>query len=141
MAEYLKSLGACEIIDRATLSAPSKKPMEAERWAGAVDSVGGETLAGVIRSLAGGGSVAACGAALNTTVFPFILRGVNLLGIDSVRVPSSQRRAVWLRLGQDLPMNLLDSMIEVHPLEDYQALGERILAGQARGRVVIDVNQ
>lgn len=145
LAEYLKSLGACEIIDRATLAAPSKKPMEAERWAGAVDSVGGETLAGVIRSLAGGGSVAACGlaggAALNTSVFPFILRGVNLLGIDSVRVPSSQRRAVWERLGKDLPMDLLDSMIEVHPLEEYQALGERILAGQTRGRVVIDVNQ
>ena len=145
LAEYLKSLGACEIIDRATLAAPSKKPMEAERWAGAVDSVGGETLAGVIRSLSGGGSVAACGlaggATLNTTVFPFILRGVNLLGIDSVRVPNSQRRAVWERLGQDLPMDLLDSMIEVHPLEEYQALGERILAGQTRGRVVIDVNQ
>ena len=89
--------------------------------------------------------MAACGlaggAALNTSVFPFILRGVNLLGIDSVRVPSSQRRAVWERLGKDLPMDLLDSMIEVHPLEEYQALGERILAGQTRGRVVIDVNQ
>ena len=145
LAEYLKSLGACEIIDRATLAAPSKKPMEAERWAGAVDSVGGETLAGVIRSLSSGGSVAACGlaggASLNTSVFPFILRGVNLLGIDSVRVPNSQRRAVWERLGRDLPMELLDSMIEVHPLEEYQALGERILAGQTRGRVVIDVNQ
>ena len=145
LSDYLKSLGACEIIDRATLAAPSKKPMEAERWAGAVDSVGGETLAGVIRSLSSGGSVAACGlaggASLNTSVFPFILRGVNLLGIDSVRVPNSQRRAVWERLGRDLPMELLDSMIEVHPLEEYQALGERILAGQTRGRVVIDVNQ
>ncbi len=145
LADYLTALGASAIIDRAALTAPTKKPMEAERWAGAVDSVGAETLAAVIRSLAGEGSVAACGLAggpaLNTTVFPFILRGVNLLGIDSVRVPNQRRREIWQRLSQDLPMALLDSMIEVQPLEDYKAVGERILAGQTRGRVVIDVNQ
>lgn len=144
LTDYLKRLGASEVIDRQTLSAPSKRPMEAERWAGAVDSVGGDTLAGVIRSLVSGGSVAACGVAggpnVNTTVFPFILRGVNLLGIDSVRVPNPARVLLWAAIAKDLPLALLDSMIEVHPLEEYQSLGERILAGQTRGRVVIDVN-
>lgn len=144
LAPYLASLGAAETIDRAVLSAPSKRPMESERWAGAVDTVGGDTLAGVIRTLSSGASVAACGlaggSALNTTVFPFILRGVNLLGIDSVRVGNAQRRAVWERLVKDLPLGLLDSMIEVHPLENIRELGELILAGKTRGRVVIDVN-
>jgi len=144
LTDYLKSLGAAEVIDRQTLSAPSKRPMEAERWAGAVDSVGGDTLAGVIRSLVSGGSVAACGVAggpnVNTTVFPFILRGVNLLGIDSVRVANPARVLLWGAIAKDLPLALLDSMTEVHPLEEYQSLGERILAGQTRGRVVIDVN-
>ena len=144
LTDYLKNLGAAEVIDRQTLAAPSKRPMEYERWAGAVDSVGGDTLAGVIRSLVSGGSVAACGVAggpnVNTTVFPFILRGVNLLGIDSVRVTNAARVILWTAIAKDLPLPLLDSMIEVHPLEDYQSLGERILAGQTRGRVVIDVN-
>jgi acrylyl-CoA reductase (NADPH) len=142
--DYLKSLGAAEVIDRSVLAGPSKRPMDSERWGGAVDSVGGDTLAGVIRSLAVGSSVAACGlaggAALNTTVYPFILRGINLLGIDSVRVPNARRREIWTRIGQDLPLNLLDSMIECHPLEQFKELGEAILAGKTRGRVVIDVN-
>jgi acrylyl-CoA reductase (NADPH) len=145
LTDYLKSLGASEVIDRATLAAPSKRPLEAERWAGAVDSVGGETLAAVIRSLAVGSSVAACGLAggpnFSTTVLPFILRGVNLLGIDSVRVANARRREIWARIARDLPLELLDSMIEVHPLEDFHSLGDRILKGQTRGRVVIDVNQ
>jgi acrylyl-CoA reductase (NADPH) len=118
--------------------------MESERWAGAIDSVGGDTLAGVIRSLAVGASVAACGvaggAAVNTTVFPFILRGVNLLGIDSVRASGDLRREVWAHIGHDLPLELLDSMIEVRPLSEIHTLGEAILAGKTRGRIVIDVN-
>jgi len=141
---YLKGLGAAEVIDRHVLSTPSKRPLEAERWAGAVDSVGGDTLAGIIRSLARGASVAACGVAggpaVNTTVFPFILRGVNLLGIDSVAVPNVTRVALWVAIAKELPLGFLDEMIEVHPLEEYQSLGERILAGQTRGRIVIDVN-
>jgi acrylyl-CoA reductase (NADPH) len=145
LGDYLKSLGAQQIIDRNALAAPSKRPLESERWAGAVDSVGGETLAAVIRSLSAGASVAACGLAggptLNTTVFPFILRGVNLLGIDSVRVPNARRREIWERVARDLPLELLDSMMEVHPLEDFRELGEKILAGKTRGRVVIDVNR
>ncbi|HYA17858.1 MAG TPA: MDR family oxidoreductase [Bryobacteraceae bacterium] len=144
LTDYLKSLGAAEILDRSVLSAPSKRPMESERWGGAVDTVGGDTLAGVIRTLAASCSVAACGLAgggqLNTTVYPFILRGVNLLGINSVNVPNARRRAIWNRIVQDLPLALLDSMIEVHPLEQFSELGEAILAGRTRGRVVIDVN-
>lgn len=145
LAPYLTSLGAAEVIERSALAAPSKRPMDSERWAGAVDTVGGDTLAGVIRGLASGGSVAACGlaggSALPTTVFPFILRGVNLLGIDSVRVPKGRRVAIWKRIVEDLPLALLDSMIEIQPLEDIRALGELILAGKTRGRVVIDVNR
>ena len=142
--DYLRSLGACEILDRAALAAPSKRPLETERWAAAVDSVGGDTLAGVLRSVAAGGSVAACGlaggSALATTVFPFILRGVNLLGIDSVRVTNAGRREIWTRLVRDLPLNHLDRAIQVRPLSRIVELGEQILAGQIRGRTVIDVN-
>ena len=141
---YLKSLGASEVIDRAVLSASSKRPMETERWGGAVDSVGGDTLAGIIRTLAANCSVAACGLAgggqISTTVYPFILRGVSLLGVNSVSVSNAQRREIWSRIVQDLPLGLLDSMIETHPLEEIKAWGETILAGKTRGRVVIDVN-
>jgi len=143
--DYLRGLGASEIIDRNVLSAPSKRPLDSERWAAGIDSVGGDTLAGLLRSVVIGGSVAACGLAggpaLNTTVFPFILRGVNLLGIDSVRVPNQRRREIWARLARDLPTNLLDSMIQVKPLTEVFQLGEQILAGKTRGRVVIDVNK
>ncbi|HEY2845904.1 MAG TPA: acryloyl-CoA reductase, partial [Bryobacteraceae bacterium] len=142
--DYLRELGASEMLDRATLAAPSKRPLESERWAGAIDNAGGDTLAGLLRSMALGASVAACGlaggATLNTTVHPFILRGVNLLGIDSGRVPNARRREIWTRIARDLPLHLLDRMITVEPLEKIFALGEQILQGQIRGRVVIDVN-
>jgi acrylyl-CoA reductase (NADPH) len=141
--DYLTGLGASAVIDRAVLSAPSKRPLEGERWAGAIDNVGGDTLAGLLRSVAVGGSVASCGVAggpnVSTTVFPFILRGVNLLGIDSVRVPNAGRREIWARIMRDLPMDLLDSLIQVEPLSKIFELGERILAGQIRGRTVIDI--
>ena len=144
-AEYLKSLGAAEIIDRGVLSASSKRPLESEKWSGAIDSVGGDTLAGLIRTMSVGCSIAACGlaggATLNTTVFPFILRGVNLLGIDSVRASNARRRAIWARIAKDLPLDKLDEMTEVHGLSGIQALGEQILAGKTRGRIVIDVNR
>lgn len=142
--QYLKALGAHEIIDRSVLAASSKRPLESERWGGAIDSVGGETLAGLLRGMAVGTSVAVCGlaggAAVNTTVLPFILRGVNLLGIDSVRTVPQRRRAVWARLAQDLPMESLDRMIQVAPLGDVTSLGDAILQGRVRGRTVIDVN-
>ncbi len=144
LTNYLKSLGAAEVADRTLFSAPSKRPMEAERWGGAIDSVGGDTLAGLLRSMATGGSIAACGLAgganLNSTVFPFILRGVNLLGIDSVRVINARRRQIWSRLATDLDRAILDSLIQVEPLGRIFDLGEQILSGKIRGRTVIDVN-
>jgi acrylyl-CoA reductase (NADPH) len=142
--DYLKSLGASEIVDRSLFAAESKRPLESERFAGAIDTVGGSTLAGVLRSIAYRGTVAACGLAggtqLPTTVLPFILRGVTLAGVDSVRAPQSERAEVWSRLAGDLPVQLLDSMTEVQPLSNVVSLGEKILAGGVRGRVVIDVN-
>jgi acrylyl-CoA reductase (NADPH) len=143
LASYLRSLGASEVVDRELLSAPSKRPMDSERWAAAIDTVGGDTLAGIIRTLKIGGSVAACGlaggASLNTTVYPFILRGVNLLGINSVTVPREERLEIWRRLTCDLPLSLLDSMTEEVPLDEVIAAGEKILAGAVRGRIVVRV--
>jgi acrylyl-CoA reductase (NADPH) len=139
--EYLHALGAKEVIGRL---APSGKPLESERWAAAVDTVGGATLAALIPALAIGGSVAACGNAggpeLHTTVFPFILRGANLLGILSVYVPLDRRRQAWERLARDLPADALERMIQVAPLADVLALSQAICEGKIRGRVVVDVN-
>lgn len=141
--EYLRLLGAASIVDRAELAAPSKRPLESERWAAAIDSVGGGTLAAILRTLETRGSVAACGLAggaeLHTTVFPFILRGVKLLGIDSPKVDKAGRLEIWSRLSTDLPLDKLDAMIDVRPLEQVFASGEEILAGRIRGRVVISV--
>ncbi|MER3480678.1 MAG: oxidoreductase [Meiothermus sp.] len=141
--EYLRSLGAGTVLDRAELAAPAK-PLESERWAGAVDTVGGAVLAGVLPRIAYGGSVAACGNArspkLETTVFPFILRGVNLLGIDSVMCPKGKRLQAWERLVRDLPMEKLEQTIRVAPLAEVPRLAQEILRGQVRGRVVVDVN-
>jgi acrylyl-CoA reductase (NADPH) len=142
--DYLKGLGAKTIIDRATLAAEPKRPLDGERWAGAIDAVGGTTLASVLTQLKYGGSVAACGLAggnaLPTTVIPFLLRGVNLLGIDSVMCPIEPRRDTWARLARDLPMNQLDRMTEVVPLARLPALAGDILKGAVRGRIVVDVN-
>jgi len=142
--DYLKALGAAEVVDRGVISAASKKLLESARWAGAIDSVGGETLSGVLRSMQINGVVAACGLAggpvFTTSVMPFIIRGVSLLGIDSTRVPNAQRRHIWARLMSDLPMDHLDSMIVEAPLDKVFALGEQILKGLVRGRVVVNVN-
>src|SRR5712691_4859753 len=141
--DYLRNLGASEIINRAELAAPSRKPLEDQRWAAAIDNVGGDALAGLLRAMELHGSVASCGlaggAALNTTVYPFILRGVNLLGIDSARMSSARRRQIWARIVQDLPANLLDRITVTAPLDQVFALGEQILEGKIRGRVVVDV--
>jgi acrylyl-CoA reductase (NADPH) len=141
---YLRSLGASTVVDRTDLAAPSTRPLETQRWAAAIDNVGGSTLAGLLRSMDMGGSVAsvglAGGAEFSTTVFPFILRGVKLLGIDSSRVSNAGRREIWARLARDLPLNLLDRMIQVHPLDKVCELGEQILGGKIRGRTVIEVN-
>ncbi len=142
--DYLKQLGATQILDRAALAKPGR-PLESERWAGAVDTVGGDTLAALLPGMASNTCVAACGNAggfaLNTTVFPFILRGVSLLGINSVLVPQARRLATWQRLTRDLPLDLLETMMKVVPLADVPVLSRQILQGQVRGRVVIDVNK
>jgi acrylyl-CoA reductase (NADPH) len=143
--DYLRELGAAEIIDRSVLDAPSKKPMEAERWGGAVDTVGGNTLAGLLRTMAHGSSIAVCGLAggplLNTTVFPLILRGVSLLGINSVLVHNAERRDIWARLERDLDLHILDRMTQEIGLSQVFDRGGKILEGQVRGRVVVDVNR
>jgi len=141
---YLTDLGAGEIIDRGELAEGPKRPLESERWAGAVDTVGSKTLAAVLAAAKYRSSVAACGLAggsdLPTTVLPFILRGVNLLGIDSVMCPAEPRRRAWRRLATDLPLDKLDAMIERVGLGDLSGLAGKILKGQVRGRVVVDVN-
>lgn len=140
---YLKELGAAEIIDRTSIEKPSGKPLESERWAGCVDSVGGATLAAILPQMKYRASVAACGLAggtkLETTVIPFIIRGVNLLGVDSVMCPAEQRREAWRRLSVDLPADKLDAMIEPAKLEDLPRLSKAILDGQVRGRVVVEI--
>jgi len=141
--DYLKSLGAQGIIDRATLAQAPTRPLDSERWAGAVDAVGSTTLATVLTQLKYNASVAACGLAggndLPTTVIPFLLRGVNLLGIDSVMCPKPRREAAWARIVRDLPMDKLDAMTTVVPLGELLDVAEKILKGATRGRVVVDV--
>ena len=143
-ADYLRALGAAEVIDRATLSAPGK-PLAKERWAGVVDSVGSHTLANACASTQYGGTVAACGLAQGmdfpATVAPFILRGVTLAGIDSVMAPRAVREAAWARLARDLDVGKLEAMTQEVGLADAIGLGAKILAGQVRGRVVVNVNR
>lgn len=142
--KYLRDLGATTIVPRADIADAVKRPLESEQWAGCVDAVGGSMLARVLGQMKYGGSVAAVGLAgganLPTTVIPFLLRGVNLLGIDSVMRPYDDRIRAWNRIAKDLPMNLLESMVYPATLADLPALGADILAGQVKGRVVVDVN-
>ncbi|MGY1813564.1 oxidoreductase [Blastococcus sp. SYSU D00820] len=143
-ADWLRSLGAAEVVERSALGDPSR-PLQKERWAGAVDCVGGETLAAVLASLRYGAAVAASGntggVGLPTTVFPFILRGVSLLGIDSVQCPIGRRREVWERLAGDLRPAVLDELAtDEVDLAGVPAALERILAGGARGRTLVRVS-
>ncbi|WP_197919414.1 acryloyl-CoA reductase [Thiosulfatihalobacter marinus] len=143
-ADYLKSLGATRIVAREELNETVKRPLEAETWAGCVDAVGGAMLARVLGQMAYGASVAAVGlaggAGLPATVIPFLLRGVNLLGIDSVMQPYDNRLRAWQRIASDLPMDKLEAMIRPAALTDLPQLGADILKGQVQGRVVVDVN-
>jgi len=140
---YLESLGAAELIDRAALAAKPTRPLDRERWVGAIDAVGGNTLATILTQLNYRAAVAACGLAggsdLPASVIPFLLRGVNLLGIDSVMCPRDERIAAWNRLARDLPLDRLDRATEVVALADVPSLAPRILRGDIRGRVVIDL--
>jgi acrylyl-CoA reductase (NADPH) len=143
LRDYLTGLGAAELVDRAALAAKPDRPLDRERWAGAVDTVGGATLARLLTQLKYRASVAACGLAggsdLSATVIPFLLRGVNLLGIDSVMCPQPERNEAWQRLARELPRERLAAMTETVPLSGLPALAPKILAGAVRGRVIVDV--
>nr|WP_281364026.1 MDR family oxidoreductase [Tepidicella baoligensis] len=142
-ADYLKALGAAEVIERQALAAPGK-PLQKERWIGVVDAVGSHTLANACASTRYGGAVTACGLAqgmdLPATVAPFILRGVTLYGIDSVMAPMSRREVAWAQLDALLDRHRLEQMTREVPMAEVAALGSQILAGQVRGRVVVNVN-
>jgi acrylyl-CoA reductase (NADPH) len=139
---YLKDLGAAEVIDRNELSGPAK-PLAKERWAGGIDSVGSTTLANLLSMTKYGGAIAACGLAagmdLPSSVAPFILRGVSLLGIDSVMCPINLRKAAWARLASDLDRAKLAEITNEIGLDQVIAAGAKILAGQVRGRIVVKI--
>ncbi|BEV01941.1 MDR family oxidoreductase [Novosphingobium olei] len=141
-AEYLKGLGAAEVIHRDELSG-TPKPIAGERWAAGVDSVGSNTLANVLAQTKYDGAVTSCGLAqgmdLPASVAPFILRGIKLLGIDSVHCPRPRRFEAWQRLASELDLDRLEAMITTVPLEDVIALGPQILAGKVRGRIVVEI--
>jgi acrylyl-CoA reductase (NADPH) len=143
--DYLRELGAAAVVDRAELAETSRRPLEAEKWAGAVDTVGAAPLVTVLKQTRYGGAVAACGLAagsdLPTTVLPHILRGVSLLGVDSVMAPALARSQAWHRLGTDLPLPTLDAITSVHGFGELPDLAGQILAGQVRGRVVIEIGR
>ena len=142
---YLRDLGATTIVDRKELETPPTGPLGPERWSGAIDNVGGQTLGSLLGSLAYWASCAsvgnAGGIAFSSTVIPFLLRGINLLGIDSATCPLERRLAAWSRLATDLPFEKLDTMVKVVGLGEVPAMADQILKGQVRGRVVVDVNQ
>jgi acrylyl-CoA reductase (NADPH) len=143
LREYLTELGAAELVERASLAAKPSRPLDSERWAGAIDAVGGATLATILTQLKYRASVAACGLAggsdLPATVLPFLLRGVNLLGIDSVMCPREERIEAWQRLARDLPLDRLELMTETVPLSSLPEVAPRILKGEIRGRIVVEV--
>jgi acrylyl-CoA reductase (NADPH) len=142
LRDYLEGLGAAEVVDRAPPAAPGR-PLDRELWHGAVDAVGGATLATILTQLKYGASVAACGLAggsdLPATVIPFLLRGVNLLGIDSVMCPKTPRIEAWQRLARDLPLAKLDAMTDEVSLSKVAELAPKILSGAVRGRTVVNV--
>ena len=143
MSNYLKSLGASQIVAREDIAETVKRPLESETWAGCIDAVGGAMLARVLGQLKYGGSAAAIGLAggakLPATVIPFLLRGVNLLGIDSVMQPFENRQRCWARIAQDMPLEHLDKIMTPASLKDLPKLGADILKGQVKGRVVVDL--
>ena len=141
-ADYLRSLGAAEVIDRAELAEPGR-PLGKERWAGVIDTVGSHTLANACATTRYGGAVAACGLAggmdFPSTVMPFILRGVALYGIDSVMAPRPLRQQAWTRLAEDLDLSRLGLITQAVPLPDVVTLGDAFLAGQVRGRILVNI--
>lgn len=142
--DYLRSLGAATIVDRSELEAPLKGPLGPERWSGAIDNVGGSGLGNVLATLCYWGTCASIGNAggntFSASVLPFLLRGVNLVGIDSATCPVERRLLCWQRLGRDLPLAKLERMTQVIGLEQLPEAARRILKGEMRGRTVVDVN-
>lgn len=141
---YLRSLGATEVVARQELSEPSNRPLESARFSGAIDNVGGTTLGRLLGQLDPGASVASVGLAGGSTfaanVMPFVVRGCNILGIDSVTCPNARREAAWMRLSEVIPRVTLESLTSVYGLQDLDRLADEILVGHVKGRVVIDVN-
>jgi acrylyl-CoA reductase (NADPH) len=142
--DYLRALGATTLVERSELEAPAKGPLGSERWSGVIDNVGGQTLANVLAGLRYWGSCASVGLAASpqftTTVIPFVIRGINLLGIDSATCPKARRLVAWQRLAKELPLDKLDRMTTVVPLAQVPDLAVKILKGQVQGRTVVDVN-
>ncbi|MFO1050323.1 MAG: MDR family oxidoreductase [Geminicoccaceae bacterium] len=142
LTDYLSGLGARRVVDREQFSEGSRAPLDSAVWAGAIDSVGGATLVNLLKAMRYHGVVAACGlaggAAFNGTVFPFILRGVRLIGIDSAYFPAAQRPAVWARLARDLDLGLLARMTRTIPLGAVPEVAPDFLAGKVQGRIVVD---
>ena len=142
LSDYLSGLGAQRVVDREQLSEGSRAPLDSAVWAGAIDSVGGATLVNLLKAMRYHGVVAACGlaggAAFNGTVFPFILRGVRLIGIDSVNFPAAARPAVWARLARDLDLDLLARMTRTIPLGAVPEVAPDFLAGRVQRRTVVD---
>lgn len=143
-ADYLMALGASTILPRSQFDQPSDKPLESGRWAACIDSVGGAVLARVLGQVQQGGAVAAIGLAggaqLETSVIPFLLRGISLLGIDSVYYPNGQRSSAWQQLAETVPHAMIDAITSEATLSELPRLGGEILRGNIRGRVVVDVN-
>lgn len=143
--DYLLALGASDVVDRAELGGDAGRPLQKERWAGVIDTVGSITLANALSQVSYRGTVAACGLAggndLPTTVLPFILRGVRLIGVDSVMCPSGPRGEAWRRLVSSLPEDRLEAITSVHGFSEIPQLADDIVAGRIRGRVVIDMSK
>ena len=145
LSDRLKAMGADKIIERSEMMIEPKRPLQGEYWAGCIDAVGGKMLANVLTQIKHGGCVAACGLAgganLATTVIPFLLRGVNLLGVDSVMCPIGRRKEAWARLAKDIPSQAVGNITQIVGLEELPDLADKILAGQIAGRVVVDLNR
>ena len=141
--EYLRSLGADTVIERSELEGPASRPLETERWSGCIDNVGGSTLGHVLSQLRRGASIAsvglAAGSSFTANVMPFLLRGVNILGIDSVSLDIDKRARVWQRLADAFPLELLDGMTAEIGLGDLERYGKEILEGRVKGRLVVNV--
>ena len=141
---YLKSIGATEVVDREFINDDSSRPLMKPKWAGAIDTVGGNTLATLLKGCKPKGNVASCGLVgtpnLSTTVFPFILNGINLLGLDSASLPMEQRKGLWNKLASEWRVSDLEKLATICSLEELDPYIDKILKGETRGRVIVEMN-